>query len=113
MLYPRMADPAKTEKVKIFPSPTDVTLLRWVGLVLSAFLVKYLATPLNKLTSKDVVFQWSQACVTAFFKLKELLVSAPVLAYPRFGSEVRFILETDAMQLCWLRCCAVSATGEW
>ena len=32
----------------------------------------------------------------AFDKLKELLVSAPVLAYPRFGLGVEFILETDA-----------------
>ena len=29
-------------------------------------------------------------------RLKELLVSAPVLANPRFGLGVEFILETDA-----------------
>ena len=97
-IYP---DPAKTEKVQGFPTPTDVTSLRqFLGLAsyYRRFIQNFakIATPLNKLTRKDVVFEWSEACETAFSKLKELLVSAPVLAYPRFGSEVGFILETDA-----------------
>ena len=29
-------------------------------------------------------------------KLKELLTSAPVLVYPKFGPDVEFVLETDA-----------------
>ena len=32
----------------------------------------------------------------AFDKLKQLLTTAPVLAYPQFGANSEFILETDA-----------------
>ena len=35
-------------------------------------------------------------CEAAFCKLKELLVTAPLLAYPHFGPDRDFILETDA-----------------
>ena len=45
---------------------------------------------------KNTTFEWTAKCQAAFDKLKELLVSAPVLAYPRFGLGVEFILETDA-----------------
>ena len=41
-------------------------------------------------------FVWTTECEAAFRKLKEVLSSAPVLAYPRFGTECEFILETDA-----------------
>ena len=32
----------------------------------------------------------------AFDRLKELLCSAPLLAYPQFGGDHYFIIETDA-----------------
>ncbi len=35
----------------------------------------------------------------AFATLKELLTSAPVLVYPKFGPDQSFILETDASQV--------------
>ena len=44
---------------------------------------------------KDVAFKWDDICQQAFEKLKEHLVSAPILAYPRFKSDVPFVLETD------------------
>ena len=48
------------------------------------------------LTNKDVKFDWNLACSDANQTLKEKLISAPVLSYPRFGPYVEFILETDA-----------------
>lgn len=50
--------------------------------------------PSPLLTRKDADFVWDTQCAKAFDKLKSLLVSAPVLAYPDF--RVPFILETDA-----------------
>ena len=41
-------------------------------------------------------FQWDDSCQQAFTQLKECLVSAPVLVYPRFKADVPFVLETDA-----------------
>lgn len=48
--------------------------------------------PLTLLTI-DVLFVWKDPQQKAFEKVKEMIMSAPVLAHPRF--EAPFILETD------------------
>ena len=53
-----------------------------------------IAGPLHALTKKNSVFTWTAACQKTFERLRKLLASAPVLAYPDF--HVPFILETDA-----------------
>ncbi len=53
------------------------------------------ASPLHKLTRKDLTFEWSEECDKAFNKLKKLLTSAPVLDYPKFDGR-GFIMATDA-----------------
>ena len=48
---------------------------------------------------QNVSFSWQQEQQSAFEKLKDYLVSAPVLAYPNFSAEAgSFILDTDASQ---------------
>ena len=94
-------DPTKTEKVKSFPVPRDVTGVRqFIGLAsyYRRFIANFacIVSPLHALTKKNAKFEWKTECQTAFNTLKELLVSAPVLAYPRFGLGVEFTLETDA-----------------
>jgi hypothetical protein len=37
---------------------------------------------MTKLLEKDVKFKWSQQCKEAFFTLKKLLMTAPMLAQP-------------------------------
>ena len=46
------------------------------------------------------MFEWTTACQEAFNTLKQLLTTAPVLAYPHFGPDEEFILETDASSVC-------------
>ena len=41
-----------------------------------------IAKPLHKLTEKNQTFDWTPQCQAAFDKLKQKLISAPVLAYP-------------------------------
>ena len=53
-----------------------------------------IAEPLNKLTSENVTFRWTDHCETAFSKLKELLTTKPILAFPKPGE--LFVLEVDA-----------------
>ncbi len=53
------------------------------------------ASPLYKLTRKNLTFEWSEECDKAFNKLKKLLTSAPVLDYPKFDGR-GFIMATDA-----------------
>ena len=79
-------------------TPTGVTTVRqFLGLD-RRFVPNFakIAAPLHSLTKKNVVFTWSVECENAFGKLKELLVSAPVLAHPKFGDSEGFVLETDA-----------------
>ena len=94
-------DSSKTDKVKNFPTPTDPTSVRsFVGLAsyYRRFVPHFaaIAAPLHRLTKKDVKFEWSEECETAFRQLKSLLTEAPVLVYPRFGEGEQFLLETDA-----------------
>ena len=54
-----------------------------------------IAHPLYQLTSKNAKgFDWIPHCQQAFDQLKQLLVSPPILAYPRF--EIPFAVDTDA-----------------
>ena len=94
-------DPARTSQVKHFPTPKDATQVRqFIGL--ASYYRRFIpgfakvASPLHALTRKGVAFEWSSECEAAFNQLKSLLVTAPVLAYPQFGPNHSFILETDA-----------------
>jgi len=40
------------------------------------------AQPLHALTQKGTVFAWTVPCQESFDKLKQLLMAAPILAYP-------------------------------
>ena len=51
------------------------------------------AKPLNDMLKKDN-FYWTQEAKLAFQKLKDLLVSTPVLALPNFDKEI--LVEADA-----------------
>jgi hypothetical protein len=50
--------------------------------------------PLTKLTRKNVTFAWTEECSSAFTKLKEVLISAPLLSAPDFSR--LFTLQCDA-----------------
>ena len=52
-----------------------------------------MASPLYALTRKDVEFLWEPIHQDAFCHLKQLLINAPILAFPDFTQD--FVLETD------------------
>ena len=92
-------DPEKVEHVKDWPVPKSPKEVRsFIGLCsyyrkfISGF--AQIARPLHKLTEKEAKFIWDEACEASFNQLKEALVTAPVLAYPR--PEGQFILDTDS-----------------
>ena len=93
------SDPAKIQNVRDWPTPTNLTEVQsFLGL--AAYYQRFIrdfsqiASPLHKLTEKGKAFQWEDNCQAAFEKLKVLLTSAPLLAYPKI--EARFVLDTDA-----------------
>ena len=52
---------------------------------------------MNNLMQKGMPFLWSSGCEQAFLTLKEKLIQAPVLAYPKLEANAStFTLETDA-----------------
>ncbi|CAG2216578.1 unnamed protein product [Mytilus edulis] len=56
-----------------------------------------IASPLRRLTRKDVPFNWSSECQSSFEILRKALCEAPILAYPL--PEGQFILDTDASNI--------------
>ena len=91
-------DPAKTEAMLAWPTPTTVTELRgFLGLTgyYRRFVPHYgiVAKPLTNILKKQQ-FIWTTAADQAFQDLKHLMAHTPVLALPNFGDP--FVVETDA-----------------
>jgi len=92
-------DEEKIAAVKTWPRPKDLSELRsFLGLCTyyRRFVPGFatVAGPLHELSRKNQPFKWLEQQEIAFQKLKTLLCSAPVLAYPVPGK--MFILDTDA-----------------
>ena len=99
-------DPKKIEAVVNWKPPKNVSEVRsFLGLV--GYYRKFvegfsrIATPLTKLTRKDVKYDWEDACQQSFEKLKSRLTSAPVLALP--NGRDGFVVYNDASRQ-GLRC---------
>ena len=96
-----LPDPDKLEAVKSFPTPASVKEVRsFLGLCnyYRRFVENFakIASPLNRLTRKNVPFVWDPDCETAFQDLKCRLCAPPILSYPDFTQP--FHLHTDASQ---------------
>lgn len=93
------ADPAKVEAVKSWETPKTVKGVRsFLGFAnyYREFIPQFstVAAPLTELTKKDAPFIWSPRCEEAFQALKELLISAPILAH--WDPERKTVVETDS-----------------
>jgi hypothetical protein len=95
-------DQHKIEAVKSWPIPTNISELRsFLGL--ASYYRKFvkgfsaIATPLTALLHKDKTYLWEKDQQSAFEKLKQHLVSAPVLILP--DPTKPFTVTTDASDL--------------
>lgn len=95
-------DPQKVQSVHDWPTPTDSKAIRQF-LGLASYYRRYIhrfadiAAPLHAVTKKGVTFVWTQECIVAFATLKNHLLRAPVLTYPKFTPDAsEFVLQTDA-----------------
>lgn len=92
-------DELKVAAVKDWPRPENLHQLRsFLGLCTyyRRFVPGFadVASSLHELTQKNRPFKWTEHQEQAFQRLKDLLCTAPILAYPVPGN--RFILDTDA-----------------
>jgi len=97
--YGLRPDPEKVQKIKDFPTPTNVKTLQ-SALGLFSYYRRFvkdfskIAKPMTSLLRKDVPFIWTQKQQKSFEILKSKLMEAPILQYPNF--EKPFIIMTDA-----------------
>ena len=81
-------DPEKVEVVMDWERPKSIFEIHsFLGLIVyyKRFIKDFsrLATPMTKLTWKEVKFEWNDVCEMAFQELKRRLTSAPILIVPR------------------------------
>ncbi|KAK4265116.1 hypothetical protein QN277_026209 [Acacia crassicarpa] len=93
------ADPHKLEAISSWPEPSSLRELRgFFGLTgyYRRFIRHFgsLSKPLIGLLRKNEKFIWTPAAAKAFQTLKNVIVSPPVLALPKFNDP--FVIETDA-----------------
>ena len=94
-------DPSKLEVIKNWSSPqTADEVKRFVAF--ANYYRKHIkdfakfCSPLNKLTRKNVEFNWTEGCEHSFQYLKKCFMNPPVLDYPDFSEGNIFTLHTDA-----------------
>ena len=95
-------DPHKVEAIVGMPDPTDVqSLRRFLGMV--NYLAKFLprlseeTEVLRKLTEKGAEWCWLQSHADAVTHVKEMIVSAPVLAY--YDVKKPVVIQCDACRV--------------
>ena len=91
-------DPKKTAVVRDWPVPKDVPMLRsFLGMAnyFRRFVKGYsnLVRPLNLLLRKAAEWNWTAECQRAFGKVKETLVTVPVLAQPDFNQPFEVVAD--------------------
>lgn len=95
-------DPSKYFTIEKYPTPSNTDdVRRFVAFCnyYRRFIQNFaeIAHPLNKLLRKNVKFNWSTECKTAFETLKSQLLSPQILQFPNFKKQ--FILITDASKV--------------
>lgn len=92
-------DPAKVQAILNIPVPKCVSEVRRI-LGLASWYRRFVpnfadvTAPLTELLKKNHSFKWTNACDDALNKLKECLISAPVLSCPDFSRQ--FTIQCDA-----------------
>lgn len=86
-------DPSKTQKVATWPIPQSKReTQQFLGF--AGYYRRFIKNVAHSLTERTAKFAWTTECTQAFNELRQLLCSAPILAYPDFTRQ--FILDTDA-----------------
>ena len=96
-----MVDPEKVKAIRDMAVPENIHSLRqFLGMVnyVGKFIpnLSTILKPLHDLMKKDVTWTWSDSQSTAFESVKNLITSAPTLAY--YNPHKNLVLENDACE---------------
>ena len=96
--------PEKLESIQKMPPPkTPKEVKQFLGLIgyNHKFVPRFLdlAWPLNALTRKDVIFEWTPICQESSEMLKDSLMKEPILTYPDLS--LPYVLFTNASKYAW------------
>jgi RNase H-like domain found in reverse transcriptase len=93
-------DKAKVEVIEKLPRPVNVKEVRsFLGHV--GFYRRYIkdysgiAKPLTDLIMKDAIFDFNQDCVDAFCRLRDTLISAPILQPPDWNLPLEIMCDAS------------------
>ena len=94
-----MMEHGKLAGIHDWPTPTTLKQVRSFlefGNFYRRFIGHYadIARPLNNMTKKDMLWEWTDSCQKAFDDLKAEFQKAPVLLMP--DSSKPFVIESDA-----------------
>ena len=99
-----LPDSALLAAIQEIPPPkTAIEIRSFLGL--ARYYQRYvknfaaIAGPLHALTRKDAVFHWSADCQDAFDRLKTLLTTSPITAFPDFSQSFRLYTEASTAGL--------------
>lgn len=92
-------DPSKYDTIENYPIPHDGDAIRrFVAMAnyYRKFIPQFalISAPLNRLTKKNAIFEWSPLCNDAFNKIKKCLTKPTTLAYPDY--QQTFTVTVDA-----------------
>lgn len=90
----------KTKAVENYPRPHDGdSTKRFVAFAnfYRRFIPRFaeLAKPLNALCRKNAIFNWTPQCQEAFEKIKSIMISPQILAYPDFSKEFEIFVDAS------------------
>ena len=99
-----LPDPALLAAIwEISPPKTATEVCSFLGL--AGYYRRYvknfaaIASPLHALTRKDADFHWSADCQDAFDRLKTLLTTGPITAFPDFSQSFRLYMDASTAGL--------------
>jgi len=99
-----MMDQKKIQSVIDWPTPRDVHDVKsFLGMCAyyRKFISHYseIASPMHELTKKSVSFHWAEKQIESFIKLKQAIVSRPVLIIPDFTKPLTVIADASELGL--------------
>jgi hypothetical protein len=99
-----LVDPAKIAIIVSLPPPKMVRQLRatlghigYYKILIKGYI--QITAPMEKLLRKDTKFQWNDDCQHSLDTLKEMMVTMPILVFPKWENTFHVHVDASAIAL--------------